>query len=585
MDVRMPDGTIIRNVPDGVTRDEVMARWRQMKAPPSMNVDPTEGMSTGERLLAGIGMGMTNVGRGLGQMVGLVDRADVEEARKRDAALSATGAGRAGDILGTTVMLLPTAFIPGAATMKGATAIGALTGLAAPSASTEETIKNAAIGGVAAPVAIGAGRALGAAYRGAQGLAEPFTRRGQERIAAATLRQFAGDPARAAQNMRAAQALVPDSGPTMAQAADDSGIAQLERLLRNNPEAGPVIDSQLRAQRTARLAAVQNVAGDDAYYNAIKEGRQVFANEDYARAFAQGFDLDALQKAEPALQKIMSRPVVQAAKKTAIELAKNNDDEIADIGSVKGLDYMMKALDNQIDKASSVGSSVGKEQLRALVKAKTDLMDVVEQVAPAYKEARSNFADMSRQVNAMDVGRDVLKKMQSPLARFGADTRELKNEYARALESATSSIKKQTGQNLPLSAVMPQRDLSTLENVARDMARAANADDLGRAVGSNTAQNLSAQNLMRRVLGPTGLPDTWSESNMLQSLLAPYTGLARVGGSERAVIDRLARAAIDPQDAAGLLMMSQRPDIAGLLGVQSLRYAPAVSAGLLGYSP
>lgn len=293
-----------------------------------------------------------------------------------------------------------------------------------------------------------------------------------------------------------------------------------------------------------------------------------------------------MAKAAPRLQAILKRPSIQAAQATARRLAAENGEELTDLGSVKGLDYLVKSLDNKISAAKNVGSSVGKEELRALTKTKADLIGLIEEVAPAYKAARDNFAGMSRQVNSMDVGRDLLNRMQSPLARAGASGREMKNEFARALEGATESVKRSTGMDLPLDRVMNTRDVQTLRNVARDMARAAKADDMGRAVGSNTAQNLAAQNLMRRVLGPTGMPQSWAEAKPLQALLSPYTGMTKLAGSENDVLALLAEAAMDPARANALLTMALQPSRASQIGVNALRYAPGIGASpLIGQSP
>ncbi len=547
--------------------------------------DPTEGMSEFDKLRAGVGKGLSDAALGLKQMFGQASQGDVAESRRLDKPLLKTGSGMAGNVLGSVAALAPTALIPGAATLRGAAMIGAGTGLAAPSESAQETIGNTALGGALGPGSLLLGRGLGAAVSGGRGLVEPFTKTGQEAIAARTLQQFASNPAKAAENMRTAPTLVPGSRPTMAQAADDSGLAQLERTLRNNPETGPLIQSQIDAQRAARLGAVQDIAGQDSFYQGIKEGRQVFASEDYAKAIAAGFDANGLAKNADKLNQILQRPSVRSAQQVARNLAAENGEQLTELGSVRGLDYMVKALDNKISAATGVGSSVGKEELRALTKTKAELLDVVEQIAPAYKEARQNFAAMSRQINSMDVARDVMTRMQSPLARAGANGRELKNAYAAALESAMESTKRSTGLDLPASAFMPERDLKTLQNVAKDMARSANAEDAGRAIGSNTAQNLAAQNLLRRTLGPTGMPQSWSESNVLQAFLAPYTGLSKLAGSERAVLDRLTKAATDPADAANLLSMTEVPSRLGLLGNQSLRYAPTIPLGLLGQPP
>ena len=46
----------------------------ELKSWQPKKVDPTEGMSTGQKLLAGVGKGFVDVGRGVGQRLGLVDQ-------------------------------------------------------------------------------------------------------------------------------------------------------------------------------------------------------------------------------------------------------------------------------------------------------------------------------------------------------------------------------------------------------------------------------------------------------------------------------------------------------------------------------
>src|SRR3990167_1667595 len=74
--------------------------------------DPTEGLNEGEKFRAGMGKAFSDLGRGAGQYLGLVDRADVAESRRLDKPLMNTGAGLSGNITGNVAALLPTAFIP-----------------------------------------------------------------------------------------------------------------------------------------------------------------------------------------------------------------------------------------------------------------------------------------------------------------------------------------------------------------------------------------------------------------------------------------------------------------------------------------
>src|SRR3954467_4142703 len=77
--------------------------------------DPSEGGSTlkvgsldtgiplpqgATRFLAGAGKAFSDLGRGAGQLVGAVDQKDIDESRRLDAPLMATGSGTAGNIIG-----------------------------------------------------------------------------------------------------------------------------------------------------------------------------------------------------------------------------------------------------------------------------------------------------------------------------------------------------------------------------------------------------------------------------------------------------------------------------------------------------
>jgi len=91
---------------------------------------PTVGMDTTDRVRAGIGRGMTSVYRAVSQLnpFGGTTQDDVNEARRLDAPLLDTTAGKVGNTAGMVAATLPTMFIPGANTMAGAALVGAGTG-------------------------------------------------------------------------------------------------------------------------------------------------------------------------------------------------------------------------------------------------------------------------------------------------------------------------------------------------------------------------------------------------------------------------------------------------------------------------
>jgi hypothetical protein len=85
--------------------------------------DPTEGMSTFDKLAAGLGKSMVDTGRGLGQLVGLVPQKDIDDAAQRDKALMNTTAGVVGNVGGQVLQMA----LPGAGLAKVAPAVKAVT--------------------------------------------------------------------------------------------------------------------------------------------------------------------------------------------------------------------------------------------------------------------------------------------------------------------------------------------------------------------------------------------------------------------------------------------------------------------------
>jgi hypothetical protein len=657
-EITSPDGrTFEITAPDGATREQALAYAQKNYTPKAVEKgpDPSEGglpfrplgidagltMPQGvSRFLAGTGKAFTDVARGAGQMIGAVSRDDVAESRRLDKPLMNTGAGTAGNIFGYGAALLPTALIPGANTMAGASMIGAGTGFLAPSASTGETVANTLIGGVAAPLTMAAVRGGQALYQGGKGLMEPLTKAGQERIAADVLRRSATNPALAAQNAGQARQLVPGSQNTLAQVAQDPGLAQLERTILNNPEYAPALQGRFAAQKAARLNAVKDIAGRGDHYDEIAAGRALFAKQDYDAAFAAGVDGDMAKAMQPQIDSLMRRPAMQEAQAEARRLAANSDKTISFGGaapaaaggqgtwrdftagkmgeymrsegghggamkrlgsewaalkngapaaeaapqqpmSIEALDWMKKALDNKISTANGANSSIGKEELKALVQTKSDLMKTLEQIAPAYKTANDNFAAMSGQLNSMDVGRQLLSKLQKPGSEYSQQGgREMGAAYSGELSKSFDSVKKATGMNKGIEQIMPPRDIAALENVARDIGRKTFAEEAGKATGSNTAQNLASQNMLRRLLGPTGLPESWAEQQALQLLFSPVQMASKLSGADRKIMDRIAQGLLDPVDGIGLLSRPAQIQSLGLLGAPNAqRYIPA--GGLL----
>ena len=532
--------------------------------------DPTEGMSTFDKVAAGVGKSIHDLGQGLGQYVGLSSRDDVKESRRLDAPLMRTTAGKFGDVAGNVAMTLPLAFVPGANTVAGAGAIGALTGLAQPSESTKETLTNAGLGGVAGSGGTLLGRGLAAGYQGIAGLLRPMTGKGQEQIASEILQASATDAGKAAQAARSARPFVPGSNPTMGQAAADPGLAQLERTLLNNPESAGPLAARYAEQQAARRAAIASLAGTPETRAALEATRNTAAGQNYGKAMAEGIDSEMAAALQPQIESLMKRPSMQSAKMVAKSLAAEKDVALNNFGSVEGLDWVKKALDNQISKATAPGSSIGKERLSGLLQTKQDLMSVIEQLSPSYKAANDAFAAASKPINAAEVAADLQKRLYKN-AEWGAG-KEMGSTYQGALSDALESIKKQTGMNKALSDVMPAADVATLEGIAKDLARKESGQTLGRAVGSPTMQNMMGQNLLNKIAGPLGIPQSFSQSVLASAVSRPYDFVMK--SAQPKIQGLLAEAMADPQKAAALLQLVQQQSKMGLLAGRAEKYLP-----------
>lgn len=187
MDVRMPDGTIIRNVPEGTPKEEIAAKYTRMRARNAMQeaqaqppeYSPTEGNSFLQNLGIGFGKSFYDTGRGLKQLAAdagaaiapgmFADdaqriRAANTEAARLDAPIMRTGGGIVGNIAGTASQFaIPGSLATRAATIPGRLAAGA--GLGAAIANTQPVTGeqtrtvNTVIGGLGG--AAGEGIALG----------------------------------------------------------------------------------------------------------------------------------------------------------------------------------------------------------------------------------------------------------------------------------------------------------------------------------------------------------------------------------------------------------------------------------------
>lgn len=546
--------------------------------------------STAENFWAGVGKAPVDLARGVGQLTGLESRDDVAESRKYDAPLMSTTAAKVGNLTGNVAQMVPAAFIPGANTLAGAGAIGAATGLLQPSTSTGETAMNVGMGGALAPAGLLLGRGAGALYQGGKAALAPLFASGQQKVAARTLQAFAGGPSQAI----AAGANIPLSGapknilpgvmPTTAELANNAGLSQLERSMQNNPEFMTALTNRNQANAATMKAAIGGIAGTDAQLAAAHTARTQAVSGLYDAAGKASAPLDNEMTA------MLQRPSMQTAITRAQSLAAENGDTFGLATNMPGLPMQLSGKDLQYLKMSlsdlansGPQNGMGAHELGAVKGTLSSLNGWITKNVPELKAADAAFADLSKPINQMQVGQQLSNKLIPALADFGAVPRLNANAYAGAVRNGDQLAANATGwKGSTLANTLSPEQMTTINQVGEQLARRATATDLGRAPGSNTAQNLVSQNVMRQFLGPLGLPQSMAEraaqSTLGQTILRPLQFVGKLG--EQNVMTHLQNAALHPQLARNLLLMKQNPGLAQALWArQGLLTAPSIGLG------
>lgn len=541
------------------------------QAAPEPAMDPTEGMSTGEKFLAGTGKAVADIGRGVGQLarnvmpdraadaIGLPNQADIDEAKRLDAPLMATTAGTAGNVTGNIAAAIPTAFIPGAQGLSGAAITGGVLGLVQPVASDESRTRNTLLGAGAGAAGVVAGRVLAAGAKGTKALVEPFTDKGRQAIAGRTLDRFgvqAGDLAgmgnaptvTGARPMLAERITRPEGAAAAARLQDSIRVA--------DPELGAKFAGREIENNAARVGTLRDMAGHDGARDFAASMRSGTAKEQYGKAFASKMDMSSMSAAERGeVTKLMQTPAIRDAMKEAQTIAKNQGLSLAKAdGSVEGLHLMKLAMDDAIEAASKGGSATAVNKAMSIKTARDRLVTFIERVAPDYADARGTYAAMSKPLNQMDVADSLFRKGTSATSDLGGTPRLMPDKFVNLLKNEEATVKGATGRSLgKLSEVLDPDQFSKTMAVGQELDKLAAVGRAANGPGSATAQRMVSQNVLRQVLGPTGLPQSWAESTLLNTAMRPVQ-FAYSGVAEPKIQAVLADLLMDPAKAQAALL-------------------------------
>lgn len=592
MDVSLPDGTVIKGVPEGTTKEQLLGKLQLAKHPAAeflmrqmASEQATADTSGTGKFLAGAGKAVSDLGLGIRQLTGNASQSEVDDTKARDSSLMDTGAGMVGNVAGNVGMaVIPGLGAAGAGkalampamqaagryaltsplTIGGALTQGTLGAAQAglqPVASGENRTGNAALGfagGAALPM-------LGMGSKGAGAVLEPMYQSGRENIMGRALRRVVdGDLPQTIGNLQSARELVPGSLPTAGQAGGNAGLAAMERAaFASEPAVTVPVSQRLAQQNEARVAALRGMSqGGDA----AEAAREAAAGPLYKQARSQGIDQAMADALKPQVQNLMER-MPQGVLDKAKELARLNGETFDKNGSVNGLHWIKTAVDDMISGSRETG--MGTQTKRALTQFKSDLLSVVDELSPSYKQARETYAGLSRPVNQAAIAEEIGKKSIRPL-----DEALTPAAYARALSDDTAA--RATGfQGATLANTMEPHQLSTLNAIKDDLARSRFAETAGRGVGSDTVQKMAYNNLMQQS-GLSSLPNLLSRPVQL----AEYLSRTAYSSADRDMRKQLAEALLDPKKTAELMTKGMPSDRARMLSAALRSTGPLVTGSV-----
>lgn len=525
----------------------------------------TSGMSTADKFFAGAGKAFTDIGRGVSQLFGGMSREEMDEVRRQDAPLMDTTAGVVGNITGNVAAAIPAVFVPGAASLPGAAAIGATQGFVQPVASDESRLKNTAIGGGAGAAGVLAARGAAATWKGGKALLEPFTQKGRERIAGRTLERFGvtGADVAGASNAPTVTGARPMLAEQIKDPAAATGAARLQDAVRAlDPEIAGQMAAREAENNAARVGTMQTLAGEGGKREFHEAARQTTAKQLYDEAFNANkvatTQLSAAERAEAT--KLMNMPAIKEAMKEARTNAANTGVKMSNkpAGSIEGLHQMKLALDDQIT-ALSNGTVSQINKAKAIEAARDRLVTFIERLSPKYGEARATYAAMSKPLNQMDTAAELLKRGTSATSDIAGTARLMPDRLMRAASDEAQLIKQATGRSLPqktLADLLEPDQLAKMQAVLKETDRAAAVARAANGPGSATAQRMASQNVLRQILGPTGLPESWAESTLLNTVMRPVQ-FAYNGVAEPKIQAVLADLVMNPARAQAVLKLAQ----------------------------
>jgi len=425
----------------------------------------------------------------------------------------------------------------------------------------EDAGVGAVVGG-ALPPGVKLAHALGkSSVGGVKSLVEPFYEGGRQNILGRTLTNAAGNQADdALRNLQTAKPLVSGSQPTAGMAAQNPGIAALERAsVANSPIATNELALRQAANSDARLSAIEGIMPD----KNLAEAARTSATQGLYNQSSK-----APVKMTTELVELLQRPSMQKAVSRASELAKEAG-EAFDLNNMTGktAQYLKMSLDDMANSAPMTG--IGGNELRSIQGTRQAFLDQLGEQIPEYLEANKQYASLSKPLNQADIIQEILSKGQNFRGELTPAA------FSRGLSDKTAQ--RVTGRsNAKLAEALDPKQLDTLNNVKQDLLNQDFANTAGRGVGSNTVQNLAYTNMMDGFGIPTALRG-FGPAGAIGNIASQVGNIGYKKANERLAAE-LAEALLDPRKAAEVMAKAKtsphNAQLANALKLTAAKSAP-----------
>jgi hypothetical protein len=276
--------------------------------------------------------------------------------------------------------------------------------------------------------------------------------------------------------------LVPGSKPTLAEATGNPGVAALTRAMRDLNPNSPLLAREAQNQE-ARLTHLEGATGTPEDVAAAASARDKAATSTLKQVF--GAKAPAVDTA-PVNQTISdildgpsgARSSVKDAMRDVTTTLNNGGKPITD---PEKLYHSVRKEIGDLISGTDMTKAYGKAAATQLMAVRDKLDDVIESGAPGFKQYLDDYTASSKPIASMKFLQE-----QNLLDAKGNITLQKVQNSIRRLDQQQAAAGAKAGK----SVTDAQR--SALESIRDDLLRSKNIE-LGKAIGSNTVQNVLAQ--------------------------------------------------------------------------------------------